>query len=219
MKHHFTPARFSGATSFILATAAFSLVFADTSATAVSPILSLLRKNYGPEASLSTKFTLTIYWNVREKEEKKRGKIVLAPGDRFRVTIDKETFVSDGETFRHYAAGANQVIIKNLADVDRSTLPSQIFTRYITAYPFREVGRNKGVVRFSWKSDSGKTRYREIGVDVQEKGGRITRCVLTDNNGNLFTYTFSSTVFAKKFAQEGFAFNAPKNTRIVDMRE
>ena len=185
----------------------------------ISPLLSLLRKNYGPEASFSTKFTLTICWNVREKEEKSKGRIVLAPGDRFRVTIDKETFVSDGETYRQYSAGTNQVIVKNLADADRSTLPSQIFARYIAAYPFREVGRKKGCARFAWKSDSGETRYREIRVEVQEKGGRITRCVLTDNNSNTFTYTFSSTVFGEKFTKERFAFNAPKNARIVDMRQ
>ncbi|MBN2188051.1 MAG: outer membrane lipoprotein carrier protein LolA [Chitinispirillaceae bacterium] len=194
-------------------------VSAGAPAAAVSPLLSLLRKNYGPESSLSTKFTLTIYWSVREKEEKKKGRILLASGDRFRVTIDKETFVSDGETFRHYTAGANQVVVRNLADVDRSALPSQIFFRYITAFPFREAGRGKGRARFAWKSDSGETRYREIAVDVLKKDGRITGCVLTDKNDNVFTYTFSSTVFGKKHAKEGFVFNVPKNARIVDMRQ
>jgi outer membrane lipoprotein-sorting protein len=203
----------------VLVAAVVSSVYADTSTVSPSALLSLLRKNYGPESSLSTKFTLTIYWNVREKEEKSKGRIVLAPGDRFRITLDKEVFVSDGETFRHYTAGANQVIVKNLADVDRSGLPSQIFARYIAAYPFREVGRKKGLARFVWKRDSGETRYREIGVDVQAKDGRITRCVLTDNNSNVFTYTFSSTVFGEKFAKERFAFNAPKSARIVDMRQ
>jgi len=204
---------------FLVMAVAVSSVYSDTSATADSPLLSLIRKNYGPGASLSAKFTLTIYWNVREKEEKKKGRILLAPGDRFRVTIDKETFVSDGKTYWQYSAGTNQVVIRNLADVDRSTLPSHIFDRYIAAYPFREAGQNRGVVRFSWKSDSGKTQYREIAIDVQEKGGRITRCVLTDNNGNLFTYAFYSTAFAERLAQERFSFDAPKKTRIVDMRK
>jgi outer membrane lipoprotein-sorting protein len=167
--------------------------------------------------SLSTKFTLTIYWNVREKKETKKGKIILAPGDRFRVTVDKETFVSDGETYWQYSAGTNQLVVKRLADVDRGALPSQIFARYLLAYPFSVVERKKGCTRFAWKSDSAGTPYKEIRVEVQEKTRRITRSVLTDNNGNTFTYDFTSTAFGENYPKGRFVFDVPKNARIVDM--
>ena len=205
--------------SFLLMLIAVSSACADTTATVVSPLLSLLRKNYSSEMSLSAKFKLTIYWSVREKGETKKGKIALAPGDRFRVTVDKETFVSDGETFRQYSAGTNQLVVKRLADVDRTTLPSQIFARYLAAYPFRETGRKKGIVRFMWTSDSAGTPYKEIQVTVQEKGRCITRCVLTDNNGNTFTYDFAATVFGEKYPKGQFTFDVPKNARVVDMRQ
>jgi outer membrane lipoprotein-sorting protein len=196
---------------------AFS-AYCDTTNTS-SPLLSLLRKNYSPDIPLSTKFTLAIYWSVREKEEKKKGSICLSPGDKFRITAGGETFVSDGATFWHYSAGSNQVIIRKLADVDRSTLPSQIFTRYVAALPFREAERKKGAVRFVWKSDTGGEQYKEIQVTVQEADRRITRCVLTDNNGNRFTYVFTATVFGERIPRERFAFNVPKNARVVDMRQ
>jgi outer membrane lipoprotein-sorting protein len=204
--------------SSLLMLIAVSSVLSDTTSYS-SPLLSLLRKNYSPEMSLSTKFTLTIYWNVREKKEIKKGRIILAPGDRFRITVDKETFVSDGETFRQYSAGTNQLVVKRLAEVDRSTLPSQIFIRYLAAYPFREVERKKGCAGFSWTSDSAGTTYKEIQVAVQEKTRRITRCVLTDHNGNTFTYDFAATVFGEKYSKGRFAFDVPKNARIVDLRQ
>jgi outer membrane lipoprotein-sorting protein len=207
------------ALALLITAAVFSSAGAGSAAAPPSPLFSLLRTNYGPDASLSAKFTLTIFWSVREKEEKIKGRIWLAPDDRFRVNIGKETYVSDGETFRHYTAGANQLVIRDLADVDRSSLPSQILARYVAAYPFREVGREKGLVKFGWKSDSAGARYRTMEVDVEKKGGRIVRCVLTDNNGNVFTYLFSSTVFGEKVTKERFAFNAPKNARVVDMRQ
>jgi len=210
--------RLWGLLFFFMAIAVFS-VYSDTTATADSPLLSLLRKNYSPETALSAKFALTIYWSVREKKETKKGRIILAPGDRFRVTVDKETFVSDGETFRQYSAGTNQLVVKRLADVDRSTLPSQIFARCLAAYPFRVVERKKGLARFAWTSDSAGTPYKEIRVEVQEKARRITRCVLTDNNGNTFTYDFTATVFGETFPKGRFAFDVPKNARIVDMRK
>ena len=233
-------------------------VFSDTAASS-SPLLSLLRSNYSPGTALSTKFTLTIYWNVREKEEKKKGRIWLAPGDRFRVEIDNETFVCDGGTFRHFSAGTNQLagtnpesvdrayhrvvsgaiagrvrlskgmaavsagtnqlVVRRLADVDRSTLPSQIFAKYVASFPFSEVERKKGTAVFAWRCDSGETRYREIRITADEKGRRITRCVCTDHNGNTFTYDFKATVFGGKQPKERFEFDAPEDARVVDMRQ
>lgn len=184
-----------------------------------SPLFSLLRKNYSPDVPLSTKFTLTIYWSVREKAEKKKGRIWLAPGDRFRVTFDRETLASDGETFRQYSAGTNQFVVRRLADVDRDALPSQLFARYLAAYPFRETGRENGIVTFSWNSDSAEAQYREIRMTVHEKSRRITGCVMTDRNGNTFTYTFSATVFGEKSPKGRFTLDVPKNARVVDMRQ
>ncbi len=184
----------------------------------LSPLLTLLRKNYNPETPLSTKFSLTIYWSVREKEEKKLGRIVLAPGDKFRVTVGGETFVSNGKTFWHYSAQANQAVVKGLADVDRATLPSQIFARSIAVYPFREQERKKNTVLFAWKGDSAGAPYTAIRLWVQETSGQITRCVMTDHNDNTFTYIFSATAFGKKYSKETFEFAVPENARTVDMR-
>ena len=205
---------------FILLSILFivSSIFAATP-DSLSPLLSLVRKNYSPETSLSAKFSQTIYWNVREKEEKRKGRICLAPGDKFRVTIDKETIVSNGETFWQYSAGANQVVMKKIADVDRSALPSQIFARYLLAYPFREVERKKNIVQFSGKSDSAGAPYKEIRLWVRETGGQLTRCVLIDRNDNTFTYAFTAMVFGKNLPRETFEFDVPKNARIVDMRK
>ena len=189
-------------------------VLADT-----SPLLELVRKNYNPQTSLSTKFDLTIYWSVREKEEKKVGSIVLSPGDRFRVAVGGETFVSNGETLWDYSAKANQVVIKRLADVDKSSLPSQIFSAYIISCPFSEKERKGDVAKLTWKSDSAKAQYTAIDVWVQAKSGTITKCVMTDRNGNLFTYTFTKTVFGKKIPNEEFEFAIPTNARVIDMRK
>ena len=204
---------------FLVMVIAVSSVYSDTTATALSPLLSLLRKNYNPETPLSTKFSLTIYWSVREKEEKKKGMIELAPGDRFRITIGSETFVSNGETFWQYSPKTNQVVVKRLADVDRTALPSRILDRSIAEYPFREVERKKDLVQLAWKSDSADAPYSHIVVWVQEEAGTISRCVMTDRNDNTFTYVFSATTIGKNIPRERFEFEQPKSARIVDMRK
>ncbi len=198
---------------------AFSCCRAQAAGTAPSgSTLALIRKYYNPESSLSAQFSLTIFWSVREKQEKKKGSITLAAGNRFRVQTDVETWVSDGSTFWDYAPASKQVVIKRLADVDRSSLPSQIFSRYLTEFHFQESDRRDGVVQLSWKNDSADAPYASIRLWVREQAGRIERCVMTDRNGNTFTYVFSGTVFGRNFSRETFEFAIPKSARIVDMR-
>jgi outer membrane lipoprotein-sorting protein len=194
--------------------------FAGVAAT-LSPasLLSLVRQNYNQETPIEAKLTLTIYWSVREKEEKKQGRIILAPGDRFRVTVGNETFVSNGATLWTYNSKANQVVIRLLADVDLALHPSRLFTTYIGSCPFREKGRTNGTALLSWKSDSSSAAYTSIRVWVQVKTGSITKCILTDRNKNLFTYTFTGTIFGKKIPQEAFEFVIPNNARVVDSRK
>jgi outer membrane lipoprotein-sorting protein len=206
------------ATAFLFAAIA---VFPLTSraADAPSPLVALLRKNYDPSQSISTRYALTIYWSVREKEEKRQGTLSLASGDRFCITAGDERFVSDGTTYWHYTPQTNQVVIKDLKTVDLSLLPSQLFARFIVSCPFKQVRSEKGMAELEWMSDSTNVPYRLISVKVKEKEGRITSCVLTDRNGNVFTYTFTATTLGKTIPGRTFEFAVPKSARVVDLRK
>jgi outer membrane lipoprotein-sorting protein len=205
-------------TAFVLIGSIVSPLHA-VSADTPSPLISLLRKNYDLSQSIATHYALTIYWSVRDKEEKRQGNISLAPGDRFCITAGDERFVSNGATYWHYTPQANQVVIKNLKEVDLSLLPSQLFARFIVSCPFKQVRSEKGVAEFIWTSDSTGAPYRSIIVKVKEKDGRIATCVMTDRNGNLFTYTFTATALGKKIPGRTFEFAIPKSARIVDLRK
>jgi outer membrane lipoprotein carrier protein len=181
-------------------------------------VLPIIRKNYNPESALSTRFTLTIFWSVREKREITKGTIALAPGNRFRVQTDAETWVSNGQTFWDYTPGSGQAVIKRLADVDQSSLPSQLFSRYVAELHFQETAQRGGFAELSWQSDSAKTPYASITIRARVQSGRLEQCVMTDHEGNTFTYVFSATEFGRKFSRETFEFAIPKSARIVDMR-
>jgi outer membrane lipoprotein-sorting protein len=186
---------------------------------APSALMTLVRNNYNPLQSISMKYTLSIFWSVREKEEKRQGSIALASGDRFRITSGDESFVSDGSTYWHYNAQARQATIKRLNEVDVSMLPSQLFARFIVSCPFTKVRSEKNVAELVWTSDSGSAPYRSIRVWVREKEGRIEKCVMTDSNGNTFTYTFFTTRLGASIPKETFEFTIPKNARVVDLRQ
>jgi outer membrane lipoprotein-sorting protein len=188
-------------------------------ADSASPLLAALGKKYNPQLPFSTKFSLAIFWAVREKQEKKQGSIALAPGEKFRVVAGRETYVSNGSLLWTWNAAANQVVIKPLAAIEAKFLPSQIFSKYVVSCPFREQERKNGTVLLSWKSDSAGAPYPEVRIWVREKGAEITRCEMTDRSGNRFDYTFTATVFNTVFPKKEFEFAVPKNARVVDMRK
>lgn len=181
-------------------------------------LLGQLKNNYDPAHSVSAQYELTIYWSVREKEERRQGSIVLANQDRFRITAGDETFVSDGETYWHHSSKAKQVVIKNLADVDRSLLPSRVFTRFVVSCPFTLKERLGGIAELFWTADSADAPYRSVHVRAREKDGVIVQCILTDRQDNRFTYSFSGTTIGKKFPGSTFEFSIPKNAHVVDTR-
>ncbi|MFW6254101.1 MAG: LolA family protein, partial [Chitinivibrionales bacterium] len=69
-------------------------------------------------------FDLSIFWAVRERTEEKKGELYVSPGDKFRAEVGQTIWVSDGQTYWQYSKAANQVVIKDLLDVDLSMHPS-----------------------------------------------------------------------------------------------
>jgi outer membrane lipoprotein-sorting protein len=202
-------------------------VFAQPAATAKEPaVMASLRKNYGGTGAVTAAFDLSIYWNIREKEDKKSGELLIAPGNRFRVTLGKEVFVSDGKTFWQYSEKNAQVLVRGFSDIDPSTVPSKFLLTFLSNRAFTERQRNGSTVELFWEgkgtaAGSGGTAgdYTAITAVVEEKTGIIKTLKLTDNNENIHTYTFKKTAFDKPPNDDAFRFKVPKGTETLDMRE
>jgi outer membrane lipoprotein-sorting protein len=186
------------------------------------PAMTALRKNYGGNNAVTATFDLSIYWNVREKEEKKSGELLIAPGNKFKVTLGKEAFVSDGKTFWQYSEKNSQVVIRNFSDIDESTVPSKFLLSFLSNRVFAEKQRNGSTLELFWdgkgKSAGIDGDYTSITAVVDEKNGSIKTLKLTDKNENIHTYTFKKTVFDKPPKDDVFRFKPPKGVEALDMR-
>jgi outer membrane lipoprotein-sorting protein len=190
------------------------------SAAAAEPgVMSLWRKNYSGAGAVSAVFDMVTYWSVREKEEKKAGELLIAPGERFRVTLGREVFVSDGKTYWQYNERNSQVVIRKHSDIDVSTLPSKMLSSFLSGRVFTEGKRGGGTVELSWAGKGADDGYTAIVAIVDEKGGVIKVLKLTDANDNIHTYTFKKTTFDKPPKDDVFRFNPPRGVEVIDMRE
>lgn len=201
---------------FIFLTVIFSFqVFSSEPA-----VLDLIRKKYNSKATIQTQINLIIYWSVREREEKKSGKLYIAPKDKFRVDLGSEILVSDGETYWQYSKKNSQVIIKHLDDIDLSWHPSQLLSTFLTGYSYNEKEKSGSETVLFWNSDKdSETFYTEIMVYAETKNGTIKKLRLTDRNRNVHTYIFNKTVFDAKTPAEVFRFEIPDEVQVHDDRQ
>ena len=188
---------------------------------AAEPAISaLIKRKYGKTASFQAQFEQSIYWSVREKTSKHRGTLTVAPGNRFRIELNNETYVGDGTTVWQYSRGTNQVVVRNFAELNPSIHPSRLLTTYLSDYPFKEKTRGNGVVTLIWNGDtSGTQEYRSITVEARESDGIVTSLVLVDKNMNIHTYRFKKTVFGKTPPANTFTFEAPPDATVLDNRQ
>ncbi|HEX2958717.1 MAG TPA: outer membrane lipoprotein carrier protein LolA [Chitinispirillaceae bacterium] len=185
-------------------------------ATDNSLLLAQLKKKYSTSSTIKADVQLKVWWQVREKEETKKGSLLLTSGDKFRVTLGNEIYVSDGTTCYQYHTVTKLLQIKNLRDIDQSMLPSHIITSFINTYPLKEVSRSDKDAHLGWKADSSSS-YKSIDITVDSKNC-MKSLVLTDNNDNIFTYTFTKTEFGGTVPKGAFEFETPSDAQVNDAR-
>lgn len=184
------------------------------------PIIEALKARYASDKTLEILFDLEIFWKVREKTEKKSGTILLAPGDKFRVTLGTTVWVCDGQRYWQYSSATNQVVIKHLLDVDLSTHPSQIMQTYLGDYAYQVTQEDERRAVLAWKSDEPeKTPCRSLRLWVDKKNTAVTKLVVEDVSGNVSTYTITTTRTGVPVQGDTFTFSIPEGAQVLDTRE
>jgi outer membrane lipoprotein-sorting protein len=183
-------------------------------------IIEALRATYDFDKGIELAFDLETYWAVREKTRKRSGSVVLGPDDRFRAEIGKTVWVCDGRTYWQYNAKTNQVVIKQLLDIDLSMHPSQIVKAYLTEYDFtvKEVDGKRAVLEGVRASEDTRGREQTVTLWVDTKKNTITKAVSVDKQGNRNTYTFTKTRLAVGANPGTFQFEIPEGAEVLDTR-
>ncbi len=183
-------------------------------------IITNLKKKYTTESSIDLVFDLDIFWKVREKHEKKSGALMVAPNDKFRLKLGSTEWVSNGHTYWQFNVKTNQVIIKNLLDVDLSMHPTQILKTYLS-YSFSIKSDNEKEAVLLWKVKKGdkEKSFNSISIWVDKKKNIIKKLIVIDKNENESTYTFKKTKTGIAIPSETFTFDVPQGVEVLDTRD
>lgn len=206
--------------TLLLITLLFGILFSGYGVHAEEPVvLKKIRSNYIGTRTIDITFEQSIFWIIREKTTRKKGTLIIAPGNKFNVILSDEILVSDGITYWQYSKKNNQVVIRNVKDLDLSSLPANILSSFITRYTFRIKERKGKSTVLEWTDDTKDTKsYRNVSLEVLNESGIVQTLSFTDNNGNIHTYKFKKTLFDRAVPENTFQFKAPADVNIVDNR-
>ena len=155
--------------------------------------------------------------NIKEKQ---KG-ILILEDDNFRLEMDAQTIINDGESQWVYLADMNEVQIMEHDPEDDMMSPNKLFTIYEKGYKYTYVGAEaeKGKrlqIIDLFPEESGA--FMKITLAVDAAKNQLHKITMHDKNGG--TYTYLITAFSSNTTVKPFTFNAADfpGVEVIDLR-
>ncbi len=199
---------------------------AEKSDPAAKKILDKIRKKYEGYKTIEAAFTLTIEVQGQPKEVQKGT--VSQEASKFRLDMDQQVIVSDGQVTWVYQKKNNEVQINDAepADSDNGFMtPKDLLNRYqkgdyIYAIVDKVTEGGKVLTQIEFKPKSKKSEYSKLRISIDEKGGVIQNVKAFAKDGSRYTFAISRLAPNKTFAADYFTFDTKKypNVKVEDLR-
>ena len=194
-----------------------SLFAQDQVAKDVLDKLSASTKSY---KNMTIDFDFIFKNKAQNINEKQKGTLVLQE-DKFRLIMEDQTIINDGESQWIYLADMNEVQIMEHDPEDEMMSPNKLFTIYEQGYKYTYVGAEaeKGKrlqIIDLFPEESGAFMKVTLAVDAAKN--QLNKIIMQDKNGGSYTYLI--TTFKSNTNVAPFTFNAADypNTEVIDLR-
>lgn len=186
-------------------------------------ILDRVSKKTQSYPVIDAAFTYTMNNPKSKINESKTGKLLLK-GDSYRLEIEGQIIISNGQTVWTYMPAAKEVQINDAAENPETVSPSGLLTGWNKNYTpklLKKPGANYGsdvqVIELTPKSNKNITKVMLV---IDKTKLQIKKAVINDKSGSTFTYTIDkfnplSSVDPGKFK---FSEKDYPGVEIIDMR-
>lgn len=148
------------------------------------------------------------------------GLLVLG-GDNFRLEMEEQTIINDGESQWVYLADMNEVQIMEHDPEDEMMSLNKLFTIYEEGYKYTyigassENGKRLQLIEL-YPEESGE--FMKIKLSVDAAKNKIDSITMHDKHGGTYTYLVKS--FKSNTEIEPFTFNSSEfpNVEVIDLR-
>jgi chaperone LolA len=185
-------------------------------------ILEEVREKYDGITDAKLTFTQHVRFSLSAVSQEMRGTLLMKKPSHYRIELETQTIVTDGETVWSYSRPNNQVLIDHFALDERSLSPERLLTTAPTEYTAALLGEEElegvtvQVVKLVPKDQTGILSSLKLWVD--ERTALMRQVEIVDVNGKETTYTVHSFEINPGLADSTFRFTAPAGADVVDLR-
>ena len=162
-----------------------------------------------------------IFENTSQNIKETQKGILILEADNFRLEMDAQTVINDGESQWVYLADMNEVQIMEHDPEDDMMSPNKLFTIYEKGYKYTYVGA---------KAEKGKrlqiidlfpeesSAFMKVTLAVNAAKNQLHKITIHDKNGG--TYTYLITGFSSNTSIKPFTFNTADfpAVEVIDLR-
>lgn len=195
-----------------------AVVFSAGQAAAQSPeaVARRLQERYRHVGALRAEFVQTL------GGQRLRGTMTVR-GDAFRIEMDDQVLVSDGETLWSYSRPDNQVVVQRYDPAEAGGFSvGQLFTDWTSL--FRVTGATQATMN-GVRHDVLALRPREAGSPVRDATLYVrsadavpTMVRVHDVNGQTLAFDLGNVQLNPRLPSGTFSFRTPSGAEVVDLR-
>ena len=181
-------------------------------------ILDQIKTSFKTYKTVKANFTFTLENKAEKISETQKGKFFMQ-GNMFKVDMNERLIVCDGKSIWTYDKELNEVQINNYVIAEDQISPTRIFTMYDTGFNYT-MASEKGGEYVVLVPENKKKEVSQVKLFFDKQKSKIERAIITNKDGNLYTYTIQQMETNKTFVPDMFKFdkaNFPK-VEIVDLR-
>jgi chaperone LolA len=184
-------------------------------------LLQEVRAKYESIRDAKLTFTQHVRFSLAMVSQTTRGTLLMKKPSHYRVELESQTIVTDGETVWSYSRPNKQVLIDHFALDERSLSPERLLTTAPKEYTATMLGEEElegstvQLVKLIPKSQAGIVASLKLWVD--ERTSLMRKVEILDVNGKETTYTVHSFEVNPGIADSTFRFTIPEGVDVVDL--
>ena len=206
---------------FILAMTVLMMASPPARAITAKKILKKVEDRYEDLEDFRADFSQTVFFDSTDSGHTTSGNLWVKKPDKFRLELEHQTTVSDGDTLWTYVPVHQQVLVDQADTTGGVTRPDQLFLKYFkeadTELVDEEDLSGHGCYLLHLKPKKSEA-ISSLRVWVDQKTWLAARLEVTQEGGMITDYRFTDVQVNPELADSLFVFRAPPEVEVIDLR-
>lgn len=186
-------------------------------------ILKKAEKKYNVIKDAIIEFTQINVFGVSKIENKFDGKLWMKKNNKYKIVLENQTIVTNGEIVWSYYPLNNQVIIDDYKDEPESFSPDKIMVNVPLNYNAILIGteklfnKNTFVIKLTPRNERSLIKSMKVWLNKEEYF--MEKVEIVDVSDNITTYISKSITINAGLKDEIFQFSIPQGVEVLDLRK